>query len=283
MNYSPKFSVIIPTYHRNDLLEKCLDCLAPKIQTLAASQYEIIVTDDGRETTAEQMIRDRYPWVKWVAGLSKGPAANRNNGVKYAQGEWLVFTDDDCLPDAQWLTAYAEAIIDNSNNYSVFEGRVYVDRPRKTLAEKSPTNDTGGYLWSCNFAIDSQIFRSLGGFDERFPYAAMEDVDFKFRLAKAGILFFFIHPASVCHPWRPSGGWLELKKHQQSTLVYLSLHPEEATRINSLYYLKLALQSLIKTTLPQGLNLKGRGIGTPLLELVSFLQMVFILSRNPQQ
>ena len=178
------FSVIIPTYHRNDLLAKCLDCLAPGVQTLGSEQYEVIVTDDGSNTTAEQMIRAEYPWVQWIPGPRKGPAANRNNGAKYAQGEWLVFTDDDCLPDPQWLAAYAEAIAANPSCL-VFEGRVYVDRPRQTLAEKSPVNETGGYLWSCNFTIQNQTFRSLGGFEERFPYAAMEDVDFRFRLTKA--------------------------------------------------------------------------------------------------
>jgi len=44
-----------------------LDCLAPGVQTLPAEQYEVIVSDDGRQTTAEEMIRERYPWVKWVA------------------------------------------------------------------------------------------------------------------------------------------------------------------------------------------------------------------------
>jgi glycosyltransferase involved in cell wall biosynthesis len=95
----PLFSVIIPTYHRNDLLAKCLDCLAPGVQTLPADQYEVIVSDDGYESTAQEMIQQNYPWVKWVAGFRKGPAANRNNGAKYATGEWLAFTDDDCLPD----------------------------------------------------------------------------------------------------------------------------------------------------------------------------------------
>jgi glycosyltransferase involved in cell wall biosynthesis len=107
----PYFSVIIPTYHRNDLLAKCLDCLADGIQTLPFEQYKVIVTDDGSETTAEEMIRECYPWVQWVAGPHKGPAANRNNGAKYAKGKWLAFTDDDCLPDPQWLETYAEATV----------------------------------------------------------------------------------------------------------------------------------------------------------------------------
>ncbi len=155
-----KLSVIIPTYHRNDLLAKCLDCLAPGVQTLPADQYEVIVSDDGCESTAEEMIRQNYPWAKWVAGSRKGPAANRNNGAKYAQGEWLVFTDDDCVPDAQWLEAYAEAIVDKPE-YLVFEGRTYNNQPRKSFADFAPLNETGGYLWSCNFTIQKQLFQSL--------------------------------------------------------------------------------------------------------------------------
>ncbi|URD49587.1 glycosyltransferase family 2 protein [Chroococcidiopsis sp. CCNUC1] len=123
MNSMPLFSIIIPTYQRNDLLAKCLHCLAPDIQTLPFEQYEVIVTDDGFQTTAQQMIREFYPWAKWVAGSRKGPAANRNNGAKYACGEWLVFTDDDCLPDSHWLEAYAQAKI-TQQSYLVFEGEL---------------------------------------------------------------------------------------------------------------------------------------------------------------
>jgi GT2 family glycosyltransferase len=276
-----KFSVIIPTYHRNDLLSKCLDCLAPAVQTLPADQYEVIVTDDGSQTTAEEMIKQQYPWVKWVAGPRKGPAANRNNGAKYAQGEWLAFTDDDCLPDSRWLEAYAEAII-KEVSYSVFEGRVYVDRPRQTLAEKCPANEWGGYLWSCNFAIKQQLFESLTGFDERFPYAAMEDVDLRLRLTKAGYKFLFIKTASLCHPWRNSKGWKEFKQHQISTFIYLSIHPEESEEINSLYYLILLLTGFIKTTLPGIVKFGGRGVGVAFLEHIAFLQMSIMLLIKPK-
>ncbi len=276
MHSNPLFSVIIPTYHRNDLLAKCLDCLAAGVQTLSSKQYEVIVTDDGCKTTAQAMICDRYPWVKWVAGPCRGAAANRNNGVKYAQGEWLAFTDDDCLPDPQWLEAYADAIAAQPSCL-VFEGRTYVDRPRRTLAEISPANELGGYLWSCNFAIQRQLFASLAGFDERFPYATMEDVDLKQRLTKAGYTFDFIKTAAVCHPWRYRGGWEKLKQHQESTLIYLSLHPEESANINSKYYLKFLLRNLVKSTLPGMIQFRGAGIKEALLEHLKFLQMAFIL------
>ena len=277
MNSRPLFSVIVPTYHRNDLLANCLDCLSPERQILPIDQYEVIVTDDGSQTTAAAMIQECYPWAKWVAGLGKGPAANRNNGVKYAQGEWLAFTDDDCLPDPQWIAAYAQAII-LEFPCLVFEGRVYVDRPRRSLGETSPTNESGGYLWSCNFAIQRQLFESLGGFDERFPYAAMEDVELRLRITRLGQSFSFVKLASVCHPWRTKDGWRQLKQHQQSTWIYLSIHPEEFSHINNLYYLKLLVYELIKSTIPQVWHLNLKGIQYNLLEHLSFLQMAFFLS-----
>ncbi len=275
MTAKPLFSVVIPTYQRNDLLAKCLDCLAPGKQTLPTEKYEVIVTDDGSETTAKVIVRDHYPWARWVAGPCKGPAANRNNGACYAQGEWLVFTDDDCLPDPQWLKAYAEAIAADSSCL-VFEGRTYVDRPRRSLAEKSPINETGGYLWSCNFAIQKQLFDSLDGFDERFPYAAMEDVDLRLRITNDGYGFSFIKAASVCHPWREKEGWTKLKKRQKSVLFYLSLHPEESKRINSYYYFNCFLRSLTKN-LAIAIKLKDYSIQYIWREAIYFLQLSILV------
>jgi len=269
---NPTFSVVIPTYHRNDLLAKCLDCLKPGVQTLAADQYEVIVTDDGRTTTAEHLIQEHYPWVTWVAGPQKGPAANRNNGARYAQGEWLAFTDDDCLPDPHWLQAYQQASAANPH-YLVFEGRVYADRPRRSLAEKCPGNETGGYLWSCNFAVSKSLFNAMKGFDERFPYAAMEDVELKLRLDQAKQKIVFVKDASICHPWRKSGGWKEFRQHQYSTFIYLSIHPEERSRINSIYYLRYTLRAFLRTTIPGIFEFQGNGLRSAILEHISFLYM----------
>lgn len=276
MNSTPLFSIIVPTCHRNDLLAKCLDRLAPSIQSMSPDKYEVIVTDDGSQTTAEQMISEQYGWAKWIAGPRRGPAANRNHGARFARGKWFAFIDDDCIPDEQWLEAYANALTSAPSCF-VFEGRVYTDRPRKSLAECSPIFETGGYLPSGNFVCRKDVFESLGGFDERFPYAAMEDVDFRLRLTKAGFSLSFIKEAAVCHPWRLRGGWKKPKQHQQSTLIYLSIHPDERYRINSRYYLKMVLRGLIKTTIPAALKFRGKGLSEELLEHLSFLQMAFYL------
>ncbi len=193
-----KFSVIIPTYHRNDLLAKCLDCLAPGVQTLPAEQYEVIVTDDGSQTTAEEMIKQQYPWVKWAAGPRSGPAANRNNGAKYAQGEWLAFTDDDCLPVQEWLEAYADA---TKGSALALEGAIHpLGNPDQDLAE-CPINLTGGCFWSANIAVQRALFEEVSGFDPNYPLAAHEDQDLKLRLELITTIVF-VSTAIVTHPVR---------------------------------------------------------------------------------
>lgn len=191
------FSVIIPTCHRNDLLAKCLDCLASGQQALT-DRYEVIVTDDGSDFTAEQMIRERYPWARWVAGPRKGPAANRNNGAKHANGEWIVFTDDDCLPDAGWLEAYQRV---TKGGASAMEGAIHPLGDMRGDLIECPVNTTGNCFWSANIALKRDVFFQLGGFDENYPIAAHEDQDMKMRAEKVTAIPF-VADSIVRHPIR---------------------------------------------------------------------------------
>ncbi|HEY9771535.1 MAG TPA: glycosyltransferase [Coleofasciculaceae cyanobacterium] len=211
-----KISVVIPTYHRNDLLAKCLNCLAPGVQTLPAEKYEVIVTDDGFKTTAEEMIRNRYSWVKWLAGPRKGAAANRNNGAKYAKGSFIAFTDDDCLPSSSWLSSFYSAL---TPHIQVYEGKTTCETGVCSPMEEAPVNLTGGYLWSCNMLVKARLFQEISGFDEKFPYPYMEDVDFRERIKKAGLTFLFIQDAIVDHPPRRRL-WGDKLGASQESLVY---------------------------------------------------------------
>lgn len=198
--HNPLFSVIIPTRHRNDLLAQCLDRLRPGVQTLSYEMYEVIVSDDGVDSTAELMIQEYYPWVNWMAGSRKGPAANRNNGAQFAKGEWLIFTDDDCIPDVQWLEAYSRAM---NGTALALEGTIHpLGNPNQDLAE-CPVNLTGGYFWSANIAIQKKLFKEINGFDQNYPLAAHEDQDLKLRL-EGYTEIFFVSNAKVFHPVRIS-------------------------------------------------------------------------------
>lgn len=195
---------------------------------LQRNTYEVIVSDDGWDSTAETMMREHFPWARWIAGPKRGPAANRNRGAAEAQGEWLAFTDDDCVPDTTWLAAYARAT-EQRMQLRVFDGRVYSD-PVIPFDMAAPLNE-GGNLWTCNLFIERQLFREMVGFSEVFPYPSMEDVEFRTRLDKHNIVFGFAQGASIYHPPRRMGSWYQhYVRSAKSTLKFIELHPEQAYR-----------------------------------------------------
>jgi len=235
-------SIIIPTCNRNDLLDKCLDCLHYDVQQLNKNLYEVIVSDDGKNSEAKQLIEQNHSWVKWVEGPKRGPAANRNNGAKYAQGEWLIFLDDDVLPNNTLLKSYINAVKSNFGSI-VFEGSTRADRERKRLDEESPVNESGGCLWSCNFMIEKDFFLTkLNGFDEGFPYAAAEDTDLNIRIRKLTKVLF-LKEAVVIHPWRRIKPFSRIKKHIAS-IKYLNnkhgLNISAKHKINRIKYFLIA-------------------------------------------
>jgi GT2 family glycosyltransferase len=269
------FSIIIPTCNRLEMLDLCLKSIAPSKQMLAFDKYEVIVSDDG-DFQVKKFIEQYYPWVRWMEGPRKGPASNRNHGAKQAIGKWLIFTDDDCIPDKGWLQGYYNAV-KNYPDTQVFEGRTYVGEKRQSLGVIAPYNAEGGYLWSCNFLIDADLFKMLGGFNQKFPYAAMEDVELRTRLIKQGYHLHFVPEASVNHPWRKKGGWRKFMNHQRSTLIYLSLHPDQSASINSKYYFGKIIRQLIKNTIPGMFKYRGKGLGSEILEHMADFKMAIQL------
>lgn len=193
-------SVIIPTCHRNDLLARCLAALSPAQQTLPAADYEVIVSDDGIDPDARQLVQKEYPWAKWVAGPRRGPASNRNRGAMEAAGDWLAFIDDDCHADAGWLRALSQAV--QQQSVDVIEGKTICPAQRDDPFEEHIENLTGGQLWSCNLAIRREVFARLEGFDEDFLQAGGEDMEFAWRVQKQKLRTCFVPEALVTHPPR---------------------------------------------------------------------------------
>ncbi len=215
---TPRFTIIIPTCRRNESLAQCLDALAPGVQTLPAAEYEVIVSDDGPpDGNACAMVATRYPAVRWVQGPRRGPAANRNFGASHAHGAWLAFTDDDCLPQPGWLSAFASRLAVDPAGCRVLEGRTDPGVAKIGPFEQAPANADGGLLWSCNFAVERAFFEAMGGFDAGFPYPHLEDVDFRLRLDDAKERYLFVREACVLHPPRPVGGALKWVRGQESS------------------------------------------------------------------
>lgn len=246
---------------------ECLSGLDRAIVSELLPVVEVIVTADGNmpNIPAER----GYP-ITVVAGPNRGPAANRNHGVRCSNGEWLIFLDDDCIPSAGYLRAYRDAIERNAS-CAVFEGRVTKSRSKQSLSDTAPLNEHGGFLWSCNFAIRRDLFNKLGGFNEEFRFPCMEDVELRKRILKSGREFEFVSAASVVHPWRNLPDWSYYENHFASTLIYLSLHPDEKKNINARYYLRMALSGFVKQTIPGIVRFRGRGLVGVLRQHVAFL------------
>lgn len=274
---APLISVIVPTANRPNELSKCLDSLSPSAQSIDAASYEVIVTDDGN---LDSDIRDKFPWAIFTLGPKRGAASNRNSGAKIAKGSWLVFIDDDCIADPKLLKAYEERIGESE----VLEGKVSAERERVSLLDAAPINETGGYLWSCNMAIEKKLFNELEGFCELFPYPAMEDIEFRCRLKKRGISPLFVPSAKVTHPWRDHPGASYCKAHKESTLILLALHPEEKKNISASYFIKAFVRGLIYSTIPGFFKFRGRGIKNALrLNLYNLDMALTLLLRREKK
>lgn len=217
-----RYSVIVPTRDRNDLLSLCLDRLAPAVQGMPDDQVEVLVTDDSPSNAARDLVATHYPWARWVAGPRRGPAANRNSAAAASTGAFLVFVDDDCLPEPDLLRSYASA---ERTDVDVYEGRITCTEGFSSPRQTAPLNLDGGALWSCNFAIRRAAFVAVGGFDSRFPIAHMEDVDFRERLRAAGFAILFVREASVDHPPRRLPWGARLARLHQAGVLYMVLHP----------------------------------------------------------
>lgn len=278
---APFFSVVVPTCDRWETLAATLERLAPGRQALPADNYEVIVTDDGASDATGRRLAAEFPWVRWFAGPRRGPAANRNHGAKQARGTWIAFTDDDCLPEPGWLAAFAQAIAAQPG-VQVCEGRTYAERPRLHPLEVSPINDAGGNLWSCNFAVRRELFAEIGGFDERFPFASMEDSELNLRLKKKDISRAFVRDAGVLHPWRRIADWRKHFARQiESRLIFEEIHPGGGF----LPWWRLAIvdvQLLYREQLPWLWNLRGEMLRLmPMLWWSMLVELYYAWRRPP--
>lgn len=105
-------SVIICTYNRASSLKRTLQSLLH--QTVPTEMFELIVVDDGSvDNTAEicQQMHVELPNLKYIsAGTNIGLSSAANLGIKSSRGDYILFTDDDCLPKEDWIERMRAAL-----------------------------------------------------------------------------------------------------------------------------------------------------------------------------
>lgn len=225
---SVKISVVIPTYKRPMLLGRCLDAVCK--QNMPKRDFEIIVVSDGDDQATRGALGPKwtraFPVVRYYAlPFKAGPAAARNLGWMSARGELIVFTDDDCIPSANWLPALWRAYLNSGNHRSAaFSGRTIVPvSSTPTDYEKNIARLETAEFITANCATTRQVLAHVGGFDERFRMAWREDSDLQFKFIINGIPILRVDDAVVTHPVRKAP-WgvsiLEEKKGMFNALLY---------------------------------------------------------------
>ncbi|HEX7079858.1 MAG TPA: glycosyltransferase [Gammaproteobacteria bacterium] len=221
----PRVSVVVPSYHRPALLERCLAALAR--QDFPAADYELVVVHDGPSEPARRLVaewgrrfdRDGGPALRYVEPEHGGPAAARNAGWRAAAAEIVAFTDDDTLPDPSWLRCALDAF---SADVDAAWGAIVVPLPpNPTDYEVDAARLARGQFVTANCFCRKPILEAVGGFDERFELAWREDSDLFFRLLDCDARVVHVPDALVVHPVRTASWGVSL--FQQRKVLYDAL------------------------------------------------------------
>ncbi|HMN79739.1 MAG TPA: glycosyltransferase [Burkholderiaceae bacterium] len=209
----PAISVVIPTCGRPFLLDRCLGALLR--QSLSGRSYEIVVVEDGEgddggtlavcdERRIQSLASDGPAIQHLQTGRRRGPAAARNLGWRAARGELIAFTDDDTIPDPDWLRE-AQAAMQPAHRVAVW-GRVDVPLPDRLTDHALNTAGLQNAVFvTANAIVRRSALQAVGGFDERYRRAWREDSDLYFALLSAWPGEDAIAPAPrarVLHPVR---------------------------------------------------------------------------------
>jgi GT2 family glycosyltransferase len=239
-------SVVIPTKNRAKALVRTLDALGR--QQAGDSTLEILVIDNGSSdaTIAEvrRQVEESPLPLRLLEHPEGGPAGARNAGGAAASGEILLFLGDDTEPaDGDLLQAHLDL-------HSARPELTYGVLGRITWTPQEPVTpfmhwlenggpqfhygeivagpvDATSYFYSSHVSVKRALFEQVGGFDERFPTAAVEDTELGVRLADGGLELEY-HPELLVlhdHPTTPRQSLQRSVAVGRSAALYNELRP----------------------------------------------------------
>lgn len=205
----PSFSVVVPTYKRPQQLERCLHALAQL--DYPHDRFEVIVVDDGNARSTPPIVAayESRLCMRLIMQPNLGPAVARNNGAKAANGRFLAFTDDDCAPTSAWLRQLATQLL--ADPQKMVGGYTINALHRNPFSITSQllidflyhhynrTESRARFFTSNNFAVATDLFWQVGGFDETMPLAAGEDRELCDRWLGSGLSMIYLPRAVIYH------------------------------------------------------------------------------------
>ncbi len=207
----PFISVIVPAYNCRSTIEKCVESL----KALDYPNYEILIMNDG-STDGTGKYLDTVEGIRVVHLENGGPGRARNIGLEQARGEYVAFTDADCVVNPSWLRALMQGFhmdevvgVGGDQQSPADETRFgkRVNGFLKTIGFVAAYMKRGGGSYrrvahnpTCNVAYKKAAIKEVGGFNEALWPG--EDVELDYCLSRKGYRFLYTPDAVVCH-YRP--------------------------------------------------------------------------------
>jgi GT2 family glycosyltransferase len=210
---TPSVSVVIPTYKRPDLLQRCLEAVLAQD---FGEPYEVIVVDDAGASEARGTVEGfRDCRLKYIPNDDNhGPAAARNLGWHTARSCIIAFTDDDTIPEPGWLR---EGVAVLEEGFAGVSGRVRVPTHHPPTDYEATTAGLEASVFvTANAFYRRCALEAVGGFDERFTTAWREDADLEFKLRAAGQPLGFAPDSVVIHPVRKAPWGVSIREQRKS-------------------------------------------------------------------
>ena len=214
---NPSVSIVIPAYNAASYITRGLESILmqPKIDAL-----QIIVVDDGSSDDTASIVKSYAPDVTLFRNdLNRGMSATWNFGIERAEGEIIVFIDQDCVAKNDWLTRLVHPFLAASDQ-RVVQGNFYLQyldtlisryhaRWRRTVyLQKHTLHVEEGQIYlntinTRNMAIHRDVLRELkqhygNVFNEKNARGG-GDLELGRRLHQMGVKILFEETAEVYH------------------------------------------------------------------------------------
>jgi len=196
-------SVIVPAYNASATIGQTLEALS---RQTCFQPFEVIVVDDGSSDKTADIVGS-FAAVRYVRQDNAGPASARNHGARLAQGEFLAFTDSDCIPHEDWISLLVKGF--GQQQVGVVAGSYGIANPQSLLARSiykeilwrhtHLMQDYPNSFGSYNFCVKKEAFDAVGGFNTDYRNASGEDNDLSYKILKSGCRIYFERKALVDH------------------------------------------------------------------------------------
>ena len=204
-------SVVIPTYNRKQILQKCLLALENQILNDLVSSYEIIVVDDGSTDGTSEWIKDNKNKLSHVILYKQdhgGPALGRNLGVMKANYEVIIFIDSDLIVLNDFLVSHASKLLVGWKKYNkkcfTYGSVINTSNFNNPINESYKLSDISfAYFATGNVSISKELLLKAGLFDTSFSLYGWEDLELGERLKRLGTKLIKC-PRAVGFHWHPA-------------------------------------------------------------------------------